>query len=864
MSTKTTLKRIALVAVSALGFGLFTAVSPANAAVITPTAVAAGTVPTHRIGVFAETPITITHPAAASDTADSFTVHARVISAPATSTLYNNATNTVNASAARLYFAAAAGSVATNGDNPSYTAHTNAATAGYDVQVSETFVVGSTTATSTTVSMFFKADVAGSYQVLVSAGGNGGTFYVAGQPTAVVTITTGGVPASVTATAINATSVESGNAAIRVALADAAGNPTVLGVDEVLNLTEDCTATVTDKVDGSGTAIDSGDMVRGYGWVNLAATTISATETCVVTITGSGTLPSTLTSNVTVTFRDDTVTEGAISIYLLSTLGGYESGAISAENTSLEYTTANTSHTFAVAASAGTSTTATTYGRVTVTDTDGIITGYGSSWTLDYPVTYAAATTALTTANITIAADLAETLTNSFKIGTAGTADQIGIAGEAPVKTSVTADLVTVRTAPASTVVLYATVYDQYGIEMANQSVTVAVTGRNATTATITKSSDADGRVSYSLTDTGTTGNSTVTFTATGTDSVTIIWAEAVVGTVTVTGGATANTVAYPAVGSTTKAISTGATGAGASTTTFTATVKDASGNLLSGVPVTWSVDSATAGITKTATSDSSVCYTSTDGTCTTTVYSWAAPSKVTVTATAGGKTGTGYENFVNASTDARVLSATVNGSIVTAKMVDRYGNVVAGVSVSAITDKGYFGSGVTSTTGTTGTDGTVGFVLLGNSDSASVTLSVDSAVYTQTDDAAGKVGTTAVTAAVAGTSTGVGSSLAPVGVNKVVSTVAASTANASADAAADAAAEAIDAANAATDAANLAAEAADAATVAAEEARDAADAATAAVEELATQVATLMAALKAQITTLANTVAKIAKKVKA
>jgi trimeric autotransporter adhesin len=86
----------------------------------------------------------------------------------------------------------------------------------------------------------------------------------------------------------------------------------------------------------------------------------------------------------------------------------------------------------------------------------------------------------------------------------------------------------------------------------------------------------------------------------------------------------------------------------------------------------------------------------------------------------------------------------------------------------------------------------------------------------------------------------------------------------AAANAASDAASEAIDAANAATDAANLAAEAADAATVAAEEARDAADAATTAVEALATEVATLMAALKAQITTLANTVAKIAKKVKA
>ena len=94
--------------------------------------------------------------------------------------------------------------------------------------------------------------------------------------------------------------------------------------------------------------------------------------------------------------------------------------------------------------------------------------------------------------------------------------------------------------------------------------------------------------------------------------------------------------------------------------------------------------------------------------------------------------------------------------------------------------------------------------------------------------------------------------------------TIGADAATVAAEAATDAAAEAIDAANAATDAANLAAEAADAATVAAEEARDAADAATAAVEALAAEVATLMAALKAQITTLANTVAKIAKKVKA
>jgi len=86
----------------------------------------------------------------------------------------------------------------------------------------------------------------------------------------------------------------------------------------------------------------------------------------------------------------------------------------------------------------------------------------------------------------------------------------------------------------------------------------------------------------------------------------------------------------------------------------------------------------------------------------------------------------------------------------------------------------------------------------------------------------------------------------------------------AKAEEATDASLEAIDAANAATDAANLAAEAADAATVAAEEARDAADAATAAVEALATEISSLISGLRAQITTLANTVAKIAKKVRA
>jgi hypothetical protein len=84
-----------------------------------------------------------------------------------------------------------------------------------------------------------------------------------------------------------------------------------------------------------------------------------------------------------------------------------------------------------------------------------------------------------------------------------------------------------------------------------------------------------------------------------------------------------------------------------------------------------------------------------------------------------------------------------------------------------------------------------------------------------------------------------------------------ADTAAENAQAALDAAAEATDAANAATDAANAAAEAADAATAAAQDAADA-------VAALSTQVSEMVNALKKQITALTNLVIKIQKKVKA
>jgi len=246
------------------------------------------------------------------------------------------------------------------------------------------------------------------------------------------------------------------------------------------------------------------------------------------------------------------------------------------------------------------------------------------------------------------------------------------------------------------------------------------------------------------------------------------------------------------------------------------------------------------------ATAPGAITFTITSGTASTSAAMWVAAPTGTAARTiavSGAATGT----------------ANGEGVPMTVTVTDRFGNPVSGVLITtAASGVGSFAGGSTTQSYTTDATGRYTFLatsLVSAGGAGSFSASIATA-GTDATSSAGFVGSTAVDATVAaGVSTASQAVTFAAGQNK---------AEAAAEAASDAAAEAIDAANAATDAANLAAEAADAATVAAEEARDAADAATAAVEELATQVATLMAALKAQITTLANTVAKIAKKVRA
>jgi hypothetical protein len=381
--------------------------------------------------------------------------------------------------------------------------------------------------------------------------------------------------------------------------------------------------------------------------------------------------------------------------------------------------------------------------------------------------------------------------------------------------------------------------------------------------------SGASGKYTWSYTDASTSTTSltdTISFSSGG---VTVTTAPVVTYTAAANYGAstvslvtpsetTAGTINSPAVYSNVGLSALG-DGVQAGVVTVTATVKDANAVVLAGVPVTFTISGTTAAVLSTKVT----VITGSTGTAASSVYAWASGT-YTVTATVGTVSDTATSMWRNVSpTSARVLSATASGNSVTAKVLDRLGNPVQGVSLTASrVGTGSF-SGASSAVGSTGYDGLVSFILSGGTADVTVTMTTDGygeTLYTAGNQ--GKTATYAYTATTAGTATtaevGVGASFAPAGVGSVTVTGVADTAVLdTAQAATDAAAEATDAANAATDAANAAAEAADAATAAAQDAADA-------VAALSAQVASLISGLKSQLTALTNLVIKIQKKVKA
>ena len=920
MSTKTTFKRIALVAVAALGFGTL-ATAPSNAAYpILPTVISVGTIPAAAVGSTVNIPVTFTAPITTGG--DTFTITVRVTSAPAGSAFLGTAARgfagLTGSSAGSSYVSgvyaatntiAAKLSLAETADGTAVL-QLGSATQNVDLtpQVSALATTSGTSRTASTSSgsayVVFQADVAGSYSFLVSAEAGAPTVnaqtYAAGDASTSFTVTTGAAPTTATlATVTGATTTDTGNTVGRL-MKLTLNSGAVLGANQTIALTTNNTSKATmvavDQATGlaSGSyaaslTLDNSNFVDGVAYFKLIDTTATA-NTTVVTATGSGLLSSSITSTVSSTTvllaasAAITVNNGVSAVRPGS---GHKGCATNASAACVDYAaTTATSHTYGLSSTAGTAAYVT---RMTVTDTDGAITGVAGvvyETSVSTAILASPATAGLGSVTFTGTLAAGEEINATIHSGTPAT---IKITGQtAAVTTAVGASATaepasTIYATHGSSVVATVLVKDQFGAAVANSALTAAVTGRNAAAA-VALATDATGRASFTLADAGTAATvltaSTIVFD-TALDANTNVVVNYGADRVSAVALSTPTSLDTAATGITYTDIDASSTaGASATTTAITATVTDVNGAVLVGVPVTFTTASEGAGILSTHVT----VYTGTDGKAISNVFGWTAGIK-TFTATAGAIAKTGTVNYrqgggtslapTNSATEARTISAVMTGNKIVVTAKDRFGNTVSGVPLwGTRTGSGTFGGGSNTNGQTTGVDGTAEFLFNGGSEASVVTITAGSstatpaACYAQTGHLAGinacstATTQTAYTASTVGTTTtaqtGVGASIAPAGVSAVTVAVAADTAAADAvNAAADAAAEATDAANAATDAANAAAEAADAATAAAQDAADA-------VAALSVQVSEMVDALKKQITALTNLVIKIQKKVKA
>jgi len=867
MSTKTTFKRVALVAVASLGFGLLSSV-PSNAA--NPTTWALGTA-TANVAVVGQTstitvPVTVTTNAASTDSLSIAVIPSAWPSGSAVD-------------AAADVTAVAGSAVTASGST------TGAATWGVSNNIATlTFSAstGSTYVTSASATFTFTADKAGSYTLAYFTDGN------------VVTSASGAIKSADTVKYITVTAVENpattvaftqqqaGTGAVydataasqgiwlRVNAKDAAGAVTRLSSSQLLLLTVPSTLTIRQKNNGSttttGLSVSSADYglaasdfnSSGYAWINVTAAA-AGTSSISGVITGSAAAG----SSISVTYKAVTAAAAACAAAAASNPDATDIPAAAAVNTSgitaaaaISVNSTDTSGSYTVCGATSASVV-----NVRVVDTDKTIFGNATALSQDLAVTLSTTdgdadaldgTADKYYGSVAVAHTALGTLTNSTNYksftlfpNSSTTAAATGSSLTSVVtgvKSAIGSGAVTVKPAASVRVVnggsitFTATYTDQYGVAKTGVAVTASVTaGRNLSTVATALVTDATGTVSYTVTDaapTSTTATSTVTFTGGAAKTATITWVAALTAA-TLTTSPSATTADTAAKAATLGAVSVSGT-ASDGAVAVTATAKDADGVLMAGLPVTITLP---ADVLLKSTSPA-VAYTNASGVASWSVYTSKAATYA-FTFAGGGLTKTSYGKFTAGS--ARVVSATAgtsNGGVtpVTIKVADAHGNGVGSTSVSLSATGGYFQGIPMTSSQNTDADGNIVVAFVG---SGSVKATISGG---QSLDLAALVGTTAAAGY-------------PAGVASVTVTVDGGTS--AAETASDAAAEATDAANAATDAANAAAEAADAATAAAQDAADA-------VAALSAQVATLISGLKSQLTALTNLVIKIQKKVKA
>jgi len=232
MSTKTTFKRVALVVVAALGFGVLSSVAPATAGDgRVASSISIGAATSFKSGAVNIIPITVTFPST-NVVGDSTTVTVQITSAPSTggnanaaSVMGSGATagsNGDGGAGERLFFATdSIGTAAAGGDLEAVDGDVDAAVGDGDYMAGQLEGAGLTDdyagvhaaavsvistvagASSKTVYLAMKPDLAGSYSILVASNATGRNYYVAGDTTATATFATTGGVSTITMTALN-------------------------------------------------------------------------------------------------------------------------------------------------------------------------------------------------------------------------------------------------------------------------------------------------------------------------------------------------------------------------------------------------------------------------------------------------------------------------------------------------------------------------------------------------------------------------------------------------------------------------------------------------------------------------------------
>jgi hypothetical protein len=940
MSTKTSIKRIALVAVSALGFGLLS-VAPSSAAVTSISVTAPSVI---RAGSSTSVALTVTNAGDIAASANTEGYKAKATTVPTGSGIEAGdifaeeieagiADDTDETLTLGRDFSVTAGVTGTELDTSG--TDTCAADAATDVStvIDDSGVTGSNigdtpsgtgdvdgsaaidangeTACAITDDFF---TVAGSYTFFVWNDANDDNLFDAGEKNATITFVVGGAPTSVSLTPTATSAVAGVKIGVKIYLTDASGRATDLSGNETMILTKtvlsgsgtvtfydhnDGTGVESDITDGATVTLTTADDVQDDLTYWRVDADNSAGGTWRVTANLGGSLDPLATAATTGTLSTipaGTLTKVAVASTTGITMnedGEYEhpDALVDANddvNVVANPATAGASISFTLTGTAGSTVSVTLADDGDTTLPTGVTAG-------DTAVTIGSAGTATFTVTATAVADgNGYTLTFPVDAGTAVydveydaatvSASSIDIA-ELP--TGVSKAVVAV----AGTSTYTATVKDEFGVAYSNYvlKLTTTSTSRNASKS-ITAVTNASGVATVSYADASTS-------TTTLTDAVTLaVYAPSDLATNIKSSGNTVTNYFATSLGSLTLAGGTtalatvkrevvnadaidDAAAATAETVAIDNTLLDSNNASVSGYAAVYT---GSAGLLFVADTDNDGDITDegdfTDALSTVTVANdnqvFVLSTKTgvgTITVTSGGFTKTATVTFTQVANGANARNIAISASSATATtgkyvsvsatVTDGHGNALEGSTVTFIRTGGRFVTGASSVNVTTDANGVASIdVTADAASSVSVSASLPVGTHAESDD----IADTPVTGYAAASGAKSTSITFAVSTTKSDEVLAAEAASAAAEAASDAAAEAIDAANAATDAANLAAEAADAATVAAEEARDAADAATAAVEELATQVATLMAALKAQITTLANTVAKIAKKVKA